>query len=266
MNIILVQPDIIWESPEDNLKQLNEFFDRIEKVPDLVILPEMFTTGFSMNSEKLALPPENPVIGWMKGKATQLGSAITGSLIIADDPSLPSNKTSSSKKHFNRLIFIDDQGNMSYYDKRHLFRMGGEGDHFSAGNRRLIVNYKGWRICPLICYDLRFPVWSRNREEYDLLIYVANWPAVRSDVWNTLLKARAIENQAWVIAVNRTGKDGEGIEYIGESQVIDPKGKEIHKSGAAPGIKELGISLEELDIFRQKFPAWKDRDHFGSDW
>lgn len=266
MNIVLVQPDIIWESPEENLKQLNELLDSIGDNPDLIVLPEMFTTGFSMNSEKLALPPENPVIGWMKGKATQLGSAITGSLIIADELPSGTKKSSASKKYFNRLIFIDDRGKMSFYDKRHLFQMGGEGDHFSAGEKRLILNYKGWRICPLICYDLRFPVWSRNREEYDLLIYVANWPAVRSEVWNTLLKARAIENQAWVVAVNRTGKDGEEIEYIGESQVIDPKGKLVHKSDDKSGITEVNVSFEELDNFRMKFPAWKDRDHFEADW
>ncbi|MFW5644521.1 MAG: amidohydrolase [Bacteroidota bacterium] len=264
MNIVLVQPDIIWESPDENLKNFNALLERVEVEPDLIILPEMFTTGFSMNVEKLALAPQNPVVGWMRGKATKFQSAIAGSLII-EDSSFAGNHP-QGKKYFNRLFFIDNQGEMHYYDKRHLFRIGAETEHFSPGKRRLIVNYKGWNICPLICYDLRFPVWSRNREDYDMLIYVANWPAVRSDVWNTLLKARAIENQAWVVAVNRTGKDGEGIKYIGESQVIDPKGKVIHNLGDKPGIAEVRVSLEELDIFRQKFPVWKDRDHFEAKW
>ncbi len=266
MNIVIVQPAIIWESPAENLEKYNHLLSGIKNDPDLIVLPEMFTTGFSMNSEKLAVPHENPVIGWMRGKATRFGSAITGSLIIEDTGKSPEKDENITKSFFNRLIFINEEGELSYYDKRHMFRMGGEGDHFTAGKERLIVNYKAWRICPLICYDLRFPVWSRNREEYDLLLYVANWPAARSEVWNTLLRARAIENQSWVIGVNRTGKDGEGMEYNGESQVIDPKGNVLVKLGKEEAITEVKISLEDLDIFRQKFPVWKDRDPFNSEW
>ncbi|MGC9343611.1 MAG: nitrilase-related carbon-nitrogen hydrolase, partial [Bacteroidales bacterium] len=188
MNISIVQPDIIWESPDKNIEKYNLLLKEINSNPDLVILPEMFTTGFSMNSRELAVSMDNPFISWMQSRADQLNSAITGSLIIKD-----------GNQYFNRLIFINRDGHISHYDKRHMFRMGGEGDHFSSGNKKVIVKFDEWRICPLICYDLRFPVWSRNREEYDLLIYVANWPAVRSEVWNALLKARAIENQAWVI-------------------------------------------------------------------
>jgi predicted amidohydrolase len=266
MKIVLIQPDIIWESPVQNLEKYNNLLDRTGEDPDLIILPEMFTTGFSMRSADLALPPDNPVIDWMRNKAIYHGSAITGSIIIADKSTNSDFQTKGAKSFFNRLFFIDNKGNLSYYDKRHMFRMGGEGENFSAGNRRLIVNHRGWRICPLICYDLRFPVWSRNREEYDLLIYLSNWPAVRSDVWNTLLKARAMENQSWVIGVNRVGKDGEGIDYAGESQIIDPKGKVILKAGGDEGVFEEIISLEDLYEFRKKFPAWKDRDHFEADW
>jgi len=266
MKLVLVQPDILWESPTENLENLNKLLEQIEGNPDLIILPEMFTTGFSMNTEEMAQPPENPVIGWMRGKAVRFKSAIMGSMIIADHKKKNNRKDGDDICYFNRLIFLSKEGDLFFYDKRHMFRMGGEGDHFSAGKNRLIVNHMAWKIFPLICYDLRFPVWSRNREDYDLLIYVANWPAVRSDVWNTLLKARAIENQSWVVGVNRTGKDGEGISYIGESQIINPKGEVIEKLNGREMIREADISLEELDIFRQKFPVWKDRDHFEADW
>ncbi|MFW5820422.1 MAG: amidohydrolase [Bacteroidota bacterium] len=266
MKLVLVQPDILWESPGENLENLNKLLDQIEGKPDLIILPEMFTTGFSMNTKEMAQPPENPVIGWMRGKATRFKSAIMGSMIIADHKKENSRNDGDDISYFNRLIFLSEEGDLFFYDKRHMFRMGGEGDHFSAGKKRLIVNHMAWKICPLICYDLRFPVWSRNREDYDLLIYVANWPAVRSDVWNTLLKARAIENQSWVVGVNRTGKDGEGINYIGESQIVNPKGEVVDKLNGREMIREVDISLEELDIFRQKFPVWKDRDHFAADW
>lgn len=255
MNISIVQPDIIWESPDKNIEKYNILLKEINSNPDLIILPEMFTTGFSMNSRELAFSMDNPFISWMQSRVEQLNSAIMGSLIIKD-----------GNQYFNRLIFINRDGHISYYDKRHMFRMGGEGDHFSSGNKKVIVKFDEWRICPLICYDLRFPVWSRNREEYDLLIYVANWPAVRSEVWNTLLKARAIENQVWVIGVNRVGKDGEGIDYQGDSQVIDPKGVlKLHLDNREQ-VADAVISLEELKKFKKKFPVWKDRDFFSCDW
>lgn len=255
MNIAIIQPGIIWESPESNIKKYNRMLSGLSSDPDLIILPEMFTTGFSMNSADLAVPPDNPFTSWMRTISCERNSAITGSIIISE-----------GGRYYNRLFFVDPQGNINHYDKRHLFRMGGEGDHFSPGNKRLIVKFRDWRICPLICYDLRFPVWSRNREEYDLLIYVSNWPAARSEVWNTLLKARAIENQCWVIGVNRVGLDGENIDYIGESQVIDPKGQVRLYLDNEEQSGEFCISLAELRNFRKKFPVWKDRDDFVSEW
>lgn len=255
MNIAIIQPGIIWESPESNIKKYNRMLSGLSSDPDLIILPEMFTTGFSMNSADLAVPPDNPFTSWMRTISCERNSAITGSIIISE-----------GGRYYNRLFFVDPQGNINHYDKRHLFRMGGEGDHFSPGNKRLIVKFRDWRICPLICYDLRFPVWSRNREEYDLLIYLSNWPAARSEVWNTLLKARAIENQCWVIGVNRVGLDGENIDYIGESQVIDPKGQVRLYLDNEEQSGEFCISLAELRNFRKKFPVWKDRDDFVSEW
>lgn len=255
MKILLIQPDIIWESPLKNIEKYNKLIDSALSDPELILLPEMFTTGFSMNTEKLALPANNDIINWMKDKAKLLNTTIAGSLIINDQGSF-----------YNRLYFVNSKGIIEYYDKRHMFRMGGEGEYYRAGFRRPVFSLNGWRILGLVCYDLRFPVWSRNREEYDLLIYVANWPAARSDVWNTLLRARAIENQSWVIGLNRVGIDGEEIEYIGESQVIDPKGMVINKLEDREKILETEISLDELNKFRKKFPAWKDRDKFNSDW
>lgn len=255
MNISIIQPDILWESPGKNIEKYNSLIKGIRSNTDLVILPEMFTTGFSMNSATLAVSMNSPYLSWMKEKAAALNSALMGSLIIRED-----------NRFYNRLVFINSHGKIDIYDKRHMFRMGGEGEHFSAGTKKLIVHHNRWKICPLICYDLRFPVWSRNREEYDLLIYVANWPAARSLVWNILLKARAIENQSWVVGVNRVGTDGENIEYKGESQVIDPKGNVKLLLDNREQVGNIQISLEELQKFRKKFPAWKDRDNFNCDW
>ncbi len=255
MKLLLIQPDITWESPDKNIIKYDKLINSAASEPELILLPEMFTTGFSMNAEKLALPADNDIIKWMSEEARLHKAMIAGSIIINHEGN-----------YYNRLYFVDHEGIIDYYDKRHMFRMGGEGDHYRAGTRRPVVSYKEWRILALICYDLRFPVWSRNREEYDLLIYVANWPAARSEVWNTLLKARAIENQSWVVALNRVGTDGEGIDYIGESQVIDPRGRIVQKLNEEEEILEAEISLDELKKFRKKFPAWKDRDNFISDW
>lgn len=255
MNIALIQPDIIWESPEENLEKYDLMLDKLNHDNDLIVLPEMFTTGFSMHSEKLARPAENKYVDWMLRKVEEHRSAITGSLIINE-----------KGKYYNRLIFADSEGKLSVYDKRHLFKMGGEGEHFSAGRKKLIVKQANWKICPLVCYDLRFPVWSRNRDEYDMLLYVANWPASRAEVWNTLLRARAIENQCWVVAVNRVGIDGENIQYNGESQVIDPKGNIRMKLNSSERVAETSVSLEDLRKFKKKFPVWNDRDDFIAEW
>ena len=219
MRIAIVQYDIIWESPEGNLEKLSEILRSINKV-DLIVLPEMFSTGFSMSSVRISEPGGGKAFHWMKSISNEIGSVLVGSLAVEENGA-----------YFNRLFWVDGNKVQSY-DKRHLFRMAGEHENYKEGKSRLIVEYKGWKFCPQICYDLRFPVWSRNRwedgkAEYDCSIYIANWPAVRSAPWVALLQARSIENQAYVIGVNRVGKDGNGIEYSGHSRVFDPRGKEL---------------------------------------
>jgi predicted amidohydrolase len=250
LNIALFQTDLTWESPADNIKRLAEQIDDFRGA-DIIILPEMFTTGFSMEPEHLSEPD--------KGESYQ---AIAKLAVRADAAIVFSMITEVQAKYFNRLYFIFPDGSSAHYDKKHLFTMGEEDRHYSPGDRRLYVDYKGWRIMPLVCYDLRFPVWSRNVSNYDLLIYIANWPQVRADVWKSLLKARALENQAYVAGVNRIGTDGRNLEYSGDSQLIDARGNLIldMKSGHNPAIKT--IDKTSLYDFRKKFPVLNDKDSF----
>lgn len=246
---------------------LNMFSLKINAIPestDLIVLPEMFTTGFSMSPEKFAEPMDGLTVNWMIEKAKEKSCAITGSFICEENG-----------KCFNRLLWVNADGSFSTYDKRHLFRMANEDDHYSAGQKKIIVELKGWRICPLICYDLRFPVWSRNKlvmenkdplnlhYEYDLLIYVANWPEIRSYPWKALLLARAIENQSYVVGLNRVGNDGNNIYHSGDSAVINSKGMIISKTKSHEELIET-IILEhaELTAFRTLFPAALDADAF----
>jgi omega-amidase len=251
LHLALIQTEIIWEDIGRNLEHLDDLIN-LQSVPaDIVILPEMFTTGFSMNTEKLAEKPEGSTFRWMKRKAKERNSAIAGSIIIKD-----------KQKYFNRLLWVNPDGSFFTYDKRHLFSIGGEDKYFERGSERLIVKYKNWRICPLICYDLRFPVWSRNNNAYDLLLYHANWPGARNQVWNILLRARAIENQCFVAGVNRVGRDGENIHYVGESCVVHPKGyltAAVHEP--VEQILNYSMSLNELKQFRTRFPVLKDGDN-----
>ena len=233
LKVTIIQPDIIWENPGENLTKYSTTIAAAGKT-DLVILPEMFTTGFSMNSENLYELMDGPTVNWMKYTAKFNKTAIIGSLIIKENG-----------KIYNRAVWVFPDGSVSYYDKRHLFTMGQEHLHYASGKEKLLVEYKGWRICPLICYDLRFPVWSRNTDNIDLLIYVANWPAVRSQVWKTLLLARAIENQVFCMGVNRTGIDGYGIKYSGDSAFIDAKGTAIFMNDQ-PGFMTFELNYQEL--------------------
>jgi omega-amidase len=254
LNIAIVQPDCIWLNANENRVKIDKLIMDLAVKPDLILLPEMFSTGFCTNPAPVAETMDGPTVRWMKKTAADLHCAIAGSLIISE-----------GENFYNRLVFADKQG-MEWYDKRHLFCMEGEESDYTAGKKPLIVNLGLWRIKFLICYDLRFPVWSRNRQNYDLLVYSSSWPAGRSDVWDTLLRARAMENQSYVAGVNRVGKDGNGIDYIGESVLLDPKGKEI--AALAPseeGIISAAISLNELNDFRIKFPVWKDADGFSID-
>lgn len=249
LNITIVQPNIRWEDRQANLSNYSGMLTPLNST-DLIVMPEMFATGFSMQPEKLKETMDGPSVQWMKKLAGEKDAAVVGSLIIEDNG-----------KVFNRLVWVSPNGKSESYDKRHLFTMGEENQHYSAGIEKLIVEYKGLRFCPLICYDLRFPVWSRNTENYDVLLYVANWPAPRHDVWKTLLQARAIENQAYCIGVNRVGKDGAGLEYRGDSALTDARGN-ARFLGVKEQVTSFDISLEELRKFRKKFPVFKDRDLF----
>ena len=214
MKITIIQSDLVWEDKVANLARFDTHINNIQESTDIVVLPEMFSTGFSMNTAALAESMDGKTIQWMSNHAQTLDAVVTGSLIIKENG-----------QFYNRLIWMKPDGTFEQYDKRHLFGMGsGEDKHYTAGTERLIVTYKGWKICPLICYDLRFPVWSRNTVDYDVLIYTANWPEPRSFHWKTLLVARAIENQSYVIGVNRVGVDALGSLHSGDSCVINPYG------------------------------------------
>ncbi len=253
LRISMIQSHIIWEDKEENLGYYGELLRRVSGKTDLAVLPETFSTGFSMEVEKLGEPVDGQTIATVKLWAEKYQMAIAGSFIASDNG-----------KYYNRCFFITPEGEEMYYDKRHLFHMGGEDKSFSAGNERTIVSYKGWNICLQVCYDLRFPVWSRNvSNEYDLLLYVANWPEPRKKVWRTLLQARAIENMCFVCGVNRVGVDGKGITYRGDSMVISPKGKKLANAGKRKEItRTCTIDKESLAELRQKFPVWKDADAF----
>jgi len=253
LNVAVFQFDLAWENPAENRTTIDKWLHQLVAKTDVVFLPEMFNTGFSMNVSELAAPMDGETVQWMKRRSSEHQLALCGSLIIKENNGF-----------FNRLLFVEPSGEVHFYDKRHLFTMGNEERHFQAGTDRLIVEYKGWRICPLICYDLRFPVWSRNRKEYDILVYSANWPQARTEVWNTLLKARAIENQSYVVGANRVGVDGNLIAYNGNSQLIDPKGRLLAEIGDHhKGIVSAGFSYTELMKFRTGFPVLNDADGFN---
>jgi omega-amidase len=252
MKISIVQYDIKWEDKLSNYRSVENLISGLENKTDLVILPEMFTTGFSMNPEKLYEKPLSGTHKWMANMAAIGNFGMCGSFIAGENGSF-----------YNRWILVTPDGKTWSYDKRHLFQMTGEEIAFTPGNRRELITFREFRICPNVCYDLRFPVWSRNKNDYDLLINSANWPDARREVWITLLKARAIENQCYVAGSNRIGTDGAGIYYRGDSMIINPKGEII---ALAEENKECvitsDISMKELSDFREKFPVLNDADDF----
>lgn len=253
LKIAAFQFDLIWENVKANLENVGRLLELLPTQTDIVFLPEMFSTGFTMNAHKVAEPEDGETMNWLKSQASKYNVAICGSLVIQED-----------HKFFNRLVFVEPSGNFSQYDKRHLFTMGGEEKPYTRGERRLVIEYLGWRICPLICYDLRFPVWARNLNDYDLLAYSANWPEQRSQVWNVLLKARAIENQSYVVGVNRVGADGNKVSYSGQSQVIDAKGNVmVQAKDYSEEIVCAELSYSKLILFRKKFPVLDDADSFS---
>jgi predicted amidohydrolase len=249
--ISLVQAEIAWEDPETNRARFSEKINALPET-DLVILPEMFTTGFSMNAENLAEQPEGETLSWMKKTAMEKQAAVTGSVIVVEN-----------EKYYNRLYFVFPDGKYETYDKKHLFSFADEHKTYSPGDKKLIVEYLGWKICPLVCYDLRFPVWSRNVEDYDLLIYVANWPQARVQAWDALLRARAVENMCYSVGVNGIGVDGNAHPYSGHSAVYGPLGNRLSTDDFEKEFSEtISLSKTELEETRKKMAFLDDRDDF----
>lgn len=255
LRVTLVQAQLAWHDTQANQRTFERLLAGLAGQTDLVVLPEMFTTGFTMAATEVAEPADGPSVEWMRAMAAKLDAVITGSIVTRD-----------GGRHFNRLIWMRPDGSHDAYDKRHLFRMAHEDEHYSPGARKLIVELKGWKICPMVCYDLRFPVWSRNRiggdAGYDVLLYVANWPERRRHAWQTLLKARAIENLCYCIGVNRVGKDGNEINYTGDSAAIDFLGQPMTAPSESEFVLTTTLDKAALDAFRGKFPAHLDADDF----
>ena len=253
LKVALVQSDLIWESPEQNRAIFSEKISSIKDQVDLIILPEMFTTGFTMNASTYAETMDGETVKWMQVISRSKKSAILGSIIILED-----------EKYYNRLLFVYPEGNIETYDKRHAFSLAGEDKIFTSGKEKLVLDYKGWKLCPMICYDLRFPVWSRNVENYDVIIYVANWPKPRITAWDALLKARAIENMSYCIGVNRVGEDYNQMEYTGNSAVYDVLGNVI--SNLKPNREDFEIvtlDKKHIEYYRNKLRFLDDRDTFN---
>ena len=258
LNVTIIQADLHWEDKEANMKMFEEKINSIKERAEVVVLPEMFSTGFSMKPKELAEKMNGPTVEWMKTIAGKKRIILTGSLIIEDEG-----------KYYNRLIWMLPNGQYGYYDKRHLFAYATEDEHYSPGSKRLIASVKGWRINLLVCYDLRFPVWARQSNddsgtpEYDLLVYVANWPERRAHAWKTLLQARAIENQCYVVGVNRVGDDANGHHYSGESMIVDPMGEVLYTKANEEDVFTMNLDKSKLDEVRSKLPFLKDADEFN---
>ena len=259
LNIGIIQADTVWHDPEANRAYYARLLREQDPQADIIVLPETFTSGFSNAALERAESMHGDTVAWLRDTAVSRNCAMTGSVQIRDGGQV-----------FNRMIWAMPDGGIQHYDKRHLFRMAGEHARYAAGHGKTFIDYKGWRICPLVCYDLRFPVYSRNRfnqsraddYDYDVLIYVAKWPSPRHFAWQTLLKARAIENLSYVVGVNRTGDDGNGLHYLGGSTVLDFLGQTVVESGSAPELRSAVISLEALRAFRERFPVHLDADRF----
>jgi len=262
LTITIIQSALHWEDRQANLAMFEQKINAIKEKTEIVLLPEMFSTGFSMNPSLLAETMDGPTVAWMKRLSAEKKIVLCGSLIIEEDG-----------EYYNRLIWMLPNGTYGVYDKRHRFAYAGEDEHYTAGAKRLIASVKGWRINLLICYDLRFPVWMRQqvydvsgdgtpRPEYDLLICVANWPERRNHAWKTLLQARAIENQCFVAGANRVGKDGNDLYYSGDSMIVDAMGEVLYTKAHEEDVFTITLQKEKLEEVRTKLPFWKDADFF----
>lgn len=261
LKVTICQQPLVWEDKAANLKFWEEKLRPLKGTTDLIVLPEMFTTGFSMNVHQLAEAMDGATVAWLRGLSTELDATITGSVIIREE----CDKGGSGQKIYNRMLWAEPDGSFTWYDKRHRFSFADEDKFFTAGSERKIIEKDGWKFMPQVCYDLRFPVFSRNlrSDRYDVLVYVANWPAARSSAWKSLLVARAHENQCFVVGVNRVGTDGKGIGYDGSSLLVSPKGELLcsFNEGEA-AIRTVLLSKTELDDFRAKFRPLDDADDF----
>jgi omega-amidase len=251
MKIALIQSQLFWENPEKNRNAFEKKINAITDDVDLIVLPEMFTTGFTMEPNRVAETMQGETVAWLTLLAKAKNSAITGSLVITENGNF-----------YNRLVFVFPSGEVQFYDKKHLFTLAGEDKVYTGGNKKIIVEYLGWKICPLVCYDLRFPVFARNTEEYDVLIYVASWPKIRINAWDALLKARAIENLSYTIGVNRIGEDDNGYQYNGHTQVVNFLGDYILEPIENKGVFIVQLNKVELLLARKKFNFLNDRDSF----
>ncbi|MGB3008657.1 MAG: nitrilase family protein [Chitinophagaceae bacterium] len=279
LTLTTIQTNLHWENKTANLQMLEEKINSIREKTEIVVLPEMFSTGFSMKPEELAETMEGETVQWMKRVAAEKKIILTGSLIIKEESKKNSGQTETLRpEYYNRLIWMLPNGQFGIYDKRHRFAFAGEDNHYTAGTKRLIASVKGWKINLQVCYDLRFPVWARQNfspnpspkaekgvkgeAEYDVLIYVANWPERRSNAWKTLLQARAIENQCYVVGVNRVGNDGNKIYHSGDSMIIDPMGEVLYTKRDEEDIFSIALDKTHLDSTREKLPFLKDADGF----
>lgn len=251
MKVAILQTDLVWENPIYNRLTIESKVLSSDKKFDLLVLPEMFTSGFTMNPERVAETMEGETIEWLKSLAKQKKTAIIGSLVIEEEGD-----------YYNRLVLVTPKKEVQYYDKKHLFTLAGEEKVYTSGTEKVIFEYKDWKICPQVCYDLRFPVFARNVEDYDLLVYVANWPKVRTQAWDALLKARAIENMSFVVGVNRVGKDANGHDYVGHSQVIDELGNELIPPFEESDLQVVSLNKKKMNESRTKLSFLADRDEF----
>lgn len=254
LTVTLIQTDTVWHDPSANRRAYDLRLARLQGPGDVVVLCEMFSTGFTMAAEEQAEPMHGPTVTWMLEQAARLDAVLCGSVVIKDGDAC-----------FNRFIWARPDGVVEHYDKRHLFRMANEQAHYAAGQERRVFAWRDWRICPQVCYDLRFPVFSRSHGDYDLLLYVANWPAARTSQWSALLKARAIENQCYVAGVNRIDIDGNDVAYSGGSGCWDPWGRSMVEAGEVHQVLQVELDRQALDAYRSSFPAWMDADQFHID-
>ncbi len=253
LQVAILQTNLVWENPKQNRINLNQKMDAIEGDIDLIILPEMFTSGFTMSPKTVAETMSGETINWLLKRAEEKGTAIMGSLVVSEN-----------NKYYNRLVFVEPNGALTYYDKKHRFTLAGEEKVYEAGEEKIIIEYKDWKICPLICYDLRFPVWARNVEDYDVLIYVANWPKQRIKAWDVLLKARAVENMSYCIGVNRVGLDANNYEYPGHSAVYNVLGEKMSTLEDNKESTEIVVlEKEHIQYYRNKLDFLNDRDNFN---